>query len=140
MQSSPTQAPSATGELIASFRHGKGFLIFSLIFGVVLLALAGFVLYLGTILPPGNDGPVNLHTSRGMALNFANPHTLIYATSALLAVLAVGVFAAYVWHKKLRAPITTCLSSVSNASSTSNVSTRRLPISKTCTYSAPGKP
>ncbi|MHA4976975.1 hypothetical protein ACX0K2_10865 [Pseudomonas extremorientalis] len=104
MQSSPTQAPSATGELIASFRHGKGFLIFSLIFGVVLLALAGFVLYLGTILPPGNDGPVNLHTSRGMALNFANPHTLIYATSALLVVLAVGVFAAYAWHKKLRAP------------------------------------
>lgn len=104
MQSSPTQAPSATGELIASFRHGKGFLIFSLIFGVVLLALAGFVLYLGTILPPGNDGPVNLQASRGMALNFANPHTLIYATSALLAVLAVGVFAAYVWHKKLRAP------------------------------------
>lgn len=104
MQSSPTQAPSATGELIASFRHGKGFLIFSLIFGVVLLALAGFVLYLGTILPPGNDGPVNLQTSRGMALNFANPHTLIYATSALLVVLAVGVFAAYAWHKKLRAP------------------------------------
>lgn len=104
MQSSPTQAPSATGELIASFRHGKGFLIFSLIFGVALLALAGFVLYLSTILPPGNDGPVNLQTSRGMALNFANPHTLIYATSALLVVLAVGVFAAYAWHKKLRAP------------------------------------
>ncbi|MBC3247417.1 hypothetical protein HU746_22505 [Pseudomonas lurida] len=104
MQSSPTQAPSATGERVASFRHGKGFLIFSVVFGVVLLALAGFVLYLGTILPSGNDGPVNLQTSRGMALNFANPHTLIYATSALLAVLALGVFAAYAWHKKLRAP------------------------------------
>lgn len=104
MQSSPTQAPSATGERVASFRHGKGFLIFSVVFGVVLLALAGFVLYLGTILPPGNDGPVNLQTSRGMVLNFANPHTLIYATSALLAVLALGVFAAYAWHKKLRAP------------------------------------
>ena len=104
MHSSPAQTPSATGELIASFRHGKGFLIFSLVFGVVLLGLAGFVLYLGTILPPGNEGPVSLQTSRGMALNFSSPQTLIYATSALLAVLALGVFAAYVWHKKLRAP------------------------------------
>ncbi|MGA9701623.1 hypothetical protein [Pseudomonas sp.] len=104
MQTSPAQTPSATGELIASFRHGKGFLIFSLVFGVVLLGLAGFVLYLGTILPPGNEGPVSLQTSRGMALNFSSPQTLIYATSALLAVLALGVFAAYVWHKKLRAP------------------------------------
>ncbi|MFY0746644.1 hypothetical protein [Pseudomonas sp. NFX5] len=105
MQSSPSQAPSATGELIASFRHGKGFLIFSLIFGVVLLGLAGFVLYLGTILPPGNEGPVSLQTSRGMAFSFSSPHTLIYATSALLAVLGLGIFAAYAWHRKLRAPL-----------------------------------
>lgn len=104
MPPSPSQAPSVTGELIASFRHGKGFLIFSLIFAVVLLGLAVFVVYLGTILPPGNEGPVSLQTSRGMALSFSNPHTLIYATSALLAVLGIGVFAAYAWHKKLRAP------------------------------------
>ena len=104
MQSSPSQAPSNAGELLASFRHGKAFLVVSLVFGTVMLALAGFVLYLGTILPPGNEGPVSLQTSRGMALNFSSPQTLIYATSALLAVLALGVFAAYVWHKKLRAP------------------------------------
>lgn len=103
MQSSPTQAPSATGELIASFRHGKGFLIFSLIFGVALLGLAVFVLYLGTILPAGSNGPVT-QTARGMSFSFSSPQTVIYFTSALLTVLALGVFAGYAWHKKLRAP------------------------------------
>ncbi|CRM12146.1 hypothetical protein VRB50_19870 [Pseudomonas poae] len=105
MQPSPTQAPSATGELIASFRHGKGFLMFSLIFGVVLLGLAVFVLYLGTILPAGSEGPVAGETSRGLSFSFSSPQTLIYATSALLAVIALGVFAAYAWHKRLRAPV-----------------------------------
>ena len=104
MQPSPTQAPTATGELIASFRHGKGFLIFSLIFGVALLGLAAFVLYLGTILPAGSGGPVVGQTSRGMSFSFSSPQMLIYATSALLTVLALGAFAGYVWHKKLRAP------------------------------------
>ena len=104
MQPSPTQAPTATGELIASFRHGKGFLIFSLIFGVALLGLAVFVLYLGTILPAGSGGPVVGQTSRGMSFSFSSPQMLIYATSALLTVLALGAFAGYVWHKKLRAP------------------------------------
>ncbi|AGE27317.1 hypothetical protein H045_16270 [Pseudomonas poae RE*1-1-14] len=105
MQPSPTQAPSATGELIASFRHGKGFLMFSLIFGVVLLGLAVFVLYLGTILPAGSEGPVAGETSRGLSFSFSSPQTLIYGTSALLAVIALGVFAAYAWHKRLRAPV-----------------------------------
>ncbi|UOB23218.1 hypothetical protein MRY17_21270 [Pseudomonas orientalis] len=104
MQSSSTQTPSATGELIASFRHGKGFLIFSLIFGVVLLGLAVFVLYLGTILPAGSNGPVVGQTVRGMSFSFSSPQTVIYFTSALLAVLALGVFAGYAWHRKLRAP------------------------------------
>ncbi|MGK9417361.1 hypothetical protein ACSSUR_14610 [Pseudomonas cedrina] len=104
MQPSPTQAPSAAGELIASFRHGKGFLIFSLIFGVVLLGLAVFVLYLGTILPAGSNGPVVGQTVRGMSFSFSSPQTVIYFTSALLTVLALGVFAGYAWHKKLRAP------------------------------------
>ncbi|CRM47155.1 hypothetical protein [Pseudomonas sp. 37 R 15] len=104
MQSSPTQTPSATGELIASFRHGKGFLIFSLIFGVALLGLAVFVLYLGTILPAGSHGPVVGQTSRGLSFSFSSPQTLIYFTSALLTVLALGVFAGYAWHRKLRAP------------------------------------
>lgn len=102
MQSSPSQAPSNAGELIASFRHGKAFLVVSLIFGTVMLALAGFVLYLSTILPPGNDGPVSLQTSRGMTLNFSDPHMVFYATSVLLAVIGLSMFAVYVWHKKLR--------------------------------------
>jgi hypothetical protein len=105
MQPSPTQVPSATGELIASFRHGKGFLIFSLIVGVVLLGLAVFVLYLGTLLPAGSEGPVAGETSRGLSFSFSSPQTLIYATSALLAVIALGMFAVYAWHKKLRAPV-----------------------------------
>ncbi|WP_338478430.1 hypothetical protein VRB67_19590 [Pseudomonas trivialis] len=105
MQPSPTQVPSATGELIASFRHGKGFLIFSLIVGVVLLGLAVFVLYLGTLLPAGSEAPVAGETSRGLSFSFSSPQTLIYATSALLAVFALGMFAVYAWHKKLRAPV-----------------------------------
>ncbi|WP_338488226.1 hypothetical protein VRB78_20300 [Pseudomonas trivialis] len=105
MQPSPTQVPSATGELIASFRHGKGFLIFSLIVGVVLLGLAVFVLYLGTLLPAGSEAPVAGETSRGLSFSFSSPQTLIYATSALLAVIALGMFAVYAWHKKLRAPV-----------------------------------
>ncbi|AZE96449.1 hypothetical protein C4J96_4364 [Pseudomonas orientalis] len=104
MQPSPTQAPSATGELIASFRHGKGFLIFSLIFGVALLGLAVFVLYLETVMPATNNGPIVVQLSRGTAFTFSSPQTLTYSISALLAVLALGVFAGYAWHRKLRAP------------------------------------
>ncbi|MCP1512712.1 MULTISPECIES: hypothetical protein [Pseudomonas] len=102
MQSSSTPASSDTGELIASFRHGKGFLIFSLIFGVALLALAAFVLYLGTILPPGNEGPVGITTSRGMTMNFSSAQSVINFTSGLLAILGLCVFGLYAWHKKLR--------------------------------------
>ncbi|MBC3302420.1 hypothetical protein H0Z09_14920 [Pseudomonas sp. SWRI18] len=104
MQPSPTQAPSAAGELIASFRHGKGFLIFSLIFGVALLGLAVFVLYLETVIPATNNGPIVVQLSRGTAFTFSSPQTLTYSISALLTVLALGVFAGYAWHKKLRAP------------------------------------
>ncbi|MGE7815988.1 hypothetical protein ACQKMW_21520 [Pseudomonas sivasensis] len=104
MPSSPFQAPSNTGELIASFRHGKAFLVVSLIFGSVMLAMAGFVLYLSTILPQGNNGPVTLQTSRGMTLNFSDPLMVFYATSALLALIGLSMFAVYAWHKKLRAP------------------------------------
>ncbi|CRM36100.1 hypothetical protein [Pseudomonas sp. 58 R 12] len=59
MQPSPTHAPATTGELIATFRQGKAFLIFSLILAAALLGLAVFVFYLSTIVPMGNDGPVN---------------------------------------------------------------------------------
>ncbi|MCD5973511.1 hypothetical protein [Pseudomonas quasicaspiana] len=98
-----SQSPE-TGELIATFRHGKGFLVFSLVFGVVLLGLAAFVLYLGTILPPGNNGPVTT-VSRGMTLNFSSPQMLINLTSAGLAIFGLCTFAIYLWHKKLREPV-----------------------------------
>ena len=87
MPPSPTSAPSATGERIATFRQGKAFLIFSLILAAALLGLAVFVFYLSTIVPMGNDGPVSLHTSRGMTLNFASQHSVFYFTSGLLAAL-----------------------------------------------------
>lgn len=102
MQPSSTPDSSATGDLIASFRHSKGFLIFSLILGVALLALAGFVLYLGTILPPGNEGPIGVTTSRGMTINFSSGQSLINLTSGFLAILGLCVFGLYAWHKKLR--------------------------------------
>ncbi len=104
MHTSSSQAPSNAGELIASFRHGKAFLVVSLVFGAVMLGMAGFVLYLSTILPQGNSGPVTLQTSRGMTLNFSDPLMVFYATSALLAVIGLSMFAVYVWHKKLREP------------------------------------
>ncbi|WP_224792136.1 hypothetical protein [Pseudomonas fluorescens] len=42
--------------MIATYRHGKGFLVSTLIFGFIMLGMAGFVLYLGTILPGSNAG------------------------------------------------------------------------------------
>ncbi|WP_242527067.1 hypothetical protein [Pseudomonas orientalis] len=140
MQSSSAQTPSATGELIASFRHGKGFLIFSLIFGVALLGLAVFVLYLGTILPAGSSGPVVGQTSRGLSFSFSSPQTLIYFTSALLTVLALGVFAGYACTKNCARRVTTCMNTASSASSTTSTTTLPLPTSKTCTCLVPGKP
>lgn len=99
MQSSST---SSTGELLQTFRYGKALPISLSVFGVVLLALAGFVLYLRTILPTGNPGPVTLHTSRGMDLTFSSQDMVFWATAGLLAVLAVGMFGLSVWQKKLR--------------------------------------
>lgn len=101
MQTASTAAP-ATGERVASFSYGKGFLVFLLIFGVVLLALAGFVLYLGTILPHSAAGPVELNTSRGTPLNVSSPAMMIYATSAFLAVLGLIVLGLYGWQNKQR--------------------------------------
>nr|WP_314566567.1 hypothetical protein [uncultured Pseudomonas sp.] len=102
MQPSSTPTPATPGELIATFRQGKAFLIFSLILAAVCLGLAVFVLYLSTIVPMGDDGPVSLHTSRGMTLNFANQHTVFYFTSGLLAVVGLCIVGTYVWQKKLR--------------------------------------
>ncbi len=101
MQTTSTAAP-ATGQRVASFSYGKGFLVFLLVFGAVLLSLAGFVLYLGTMLPHSAAGPVELTTSRGTTLNFSSPDLMIYATSAFLAVLGLGVLGLYVWQNRQR--------------------------------------
>ncbi|WP_426133642.1 hypothetical protein [Pseudomonas sp. PWP3-1b2] len=102
MQSSSTHAPSATGELVATFRQGKAFLIFSLILAAVFLGLAVFVFYLSTIVPMGNDGPVSIQTSRGMTLNFASQHSVFYFTTGLLAVVGLFIVGTYFRQKKLR--------------------------------------
>jgi len=94
MQQSPTPASTVTGQLISTFHHGKGFLVFMLLFAIVLLGLAGFVLYLGTILPAGSSGA---NTSRG-----SSPQLLIYSVSGLLVVISAVLFGLYAWHKKLR--------------------------------------
>jgi hypothetical protein len=98
-QSSPSSTP---GELIATFRHGKGLVMFTLVFGIVMFCLAGFLLYLSTKLPVDNSAPVSVTSSRGMRLDFSSPQTMIYATSAFLAVLAVVMFGIHTWQKKLR--------------------------------------
>lgn len=104
MQQSPAPSLSTpvTGELLASFRHGKGFPLFMLVLALVMLGMACFVLYLGTILPVDSSGPVSVNSSRGTNLNFSSPQMLIYFTSALLAVIAAGLFGLYVWQKRLR--------------------------------------
>ena len=94
MQQSSTTSPTVTGQLISTFRHGKGFLVFMLLFAIVMLGLAGFVLYLGTILPTGSSGA---NTSRG-----SSPQLLIYSVSGLLVVISAVLFGLYAWQKKLR--------------------------------------
>lgn len=100
--STPSATAPTTGELVARFQYGKGFLIFLLVFGVILLGMAGFVLYLSTVLPANSSGSVTLTTQRGNTLDFSNPIVLIYCTSAFLAILGLGAFGVYAWQKKLR--------------------------------------
>jgi hypothetical protein len=65
-----------------------------LLFAIVMLCLAGFVLYLGTILPAASSGA---NTSRG-----SSPQLLIYSVSGLLVVISAVLFGLYAWQKKLR--------------------------------------
>ncbi|MBV7556141.1 hypothetical protein KW841_27700 [Pseudomonas sp. PDM28] len=94
MQQSPKPASTVTGQLISTFRHGKGFLVFLLLLAIVLFCMAGFVLYLGTILPVASSGA---NTSRG-----SSPQLLIYSVSGLLVVTSAVLFGLYPWQKKLR--------------------------------------
>lgn len=75
----------ATGELIKTFRHGKFFVYFLVVLGIVCLALAGFVVYLSTIAPQKNP-------------------PLFFGTAGFLAFCGVCGLAASVWQKKLRQP------------------------------------
>lgn len=102
MQATNPQDPSDTGELIATFRQGKAFLIFGLILAVVCLGLAAFVFYLSTIVPMGDNGPVTLHTSRGMTMNFASQDVVFSFTTGLLALIGLCLLGTTVWQKKLR--------------------------------------
>jgi hypothetical protein len=102
MQSTHPQDPSDTGELIATFRQGKAFLIFGLILAVVCLGLAAFVFYLSTIVPMAHNGPVTLHTSRGMTMNFASQDVVFSFTTGLLALIGLCLLGTTVWQKKLR--------------------------------------
>jgi hypothetical protein len=95
MQQSIKLSPSVTGQLIKTYRHGKGFPLFILLFALVMMGLSGFVLYLGTILPTGITGA---DTSRDFS-----PQSLIYFSSGLLIVICAVLFGLYTWQKKLRA-------------------------------------
>ncbi|WP_077049234.1 hypothetical protein [Pseudomonas sp. KK4] len=95
MQQSIKLSPSVTGQLIKTYRHGKGFPLFILLFALVMMGLSGFVLYLGTILPTGITGA---NTSRDVS-----PQSLIYFSSGLLIVISAVLFGLYTWQKKLRA-------------------------------------
>ncbi|RAU47879.1 MULTISPECIES: hypothetical protein [unclassified Pseudomonas] len=92
MHTSNLNTSTDTGPLIKVFAHGKGLVVFTLLFSIVMLALAGFVLYLSTILPTNGVGG-----SGG-----SNPVLLIYAASGFLVVLAAVLFGIHLWQKKLR--------------------------------------
>ena len=102
MQPNNSYTSSDTGELIATFRQGKAFLIFGLILAVVFLGLAAFVFYLSTIVPMGHNGSVTLHTSRGMTLNFTGKHVVFSFTIGLLVIIGLCLLATTAWQKKLR--------------------------------------
>lgn len=102
MQPNNSHTSSDTGELIATFRQGKAFLIFGLILAVVFLSLAAFVFYLSTIVAMGDNGPVTLHTSRGMTLNFSGEHKVFSFTIGLLATIGLCLLATTAWQKRLR--------------------------------------
>ncbi|MBD8596557.1 hypothetical protein [Pseudomonas sp. CFBP 8772] len=102
MQPNNSHTSSDIGELIATFRQGKAFLIFGLILAVVFLGLAAFVFYLSTIVPMGHNGPVTLHTSRGMTLNFTGKHVVFSFTIGLLVIIGLCLLATTAWQKKLR--------------------------------------
>ncbi|WP_287813923.1 hypothetical protein [Pseudomonas sp.] len=94
--------PAPTGKLIKTFRHGKTLPVFTALFGVVLLALAIFVLYLQTAHLIASTGPVELQTNRGLNITFSSQAMMLYATAGLLAALAAGMLGLAIWQRNLR--------------------------------------
>jgi hypothetical protein len=125
---------SAAGELVARFQYGKGFLIFLLMFGVILLGMAGFVLYLSTLLPASGSGPVTLTTQRGNAIDFSSPTVLIYCTSAFLPSVWAHSVSMRGTRNCVRAT-TSCMSAASPTSPRARKPIWRSPRSKTSTCS-----
>lgn len=76
---------ASTGELIKTFRHGKFFVYFLVVLGLVCLALAGFVVDLSTIVPEKNP-------------------PLFFGTAGFLAFCGIAGLGCSVWQKKLRQP------------------------------------
>lgn len=101
MQQTSTQVP-ATGELVGTYRYGKGLKIFTTLLSVALLVLAALILYFSTTLPVNGSGPVTLNTSSGTTLRFNGEVSMLYFTSALLAFLGLGILALYAWHSRYR--------------------------------------
>lgn len=100
MQTTSTSTPS-TGELVGRFTYGKAVLVFLLIFGIGMLGMACFVLYLSTILPNLSD-PAALTLRRGGTINFASGALLIYCTSGFLALVGIGGLYSFFSQKKVR--------------------------------------
>ncbi|MBF8745439.1 MULTISPECIES: hypothetical protein [Pseudomonas putida group] len=101
MQQTSNQMP-ATGPMVGHYYYGKAARIFVIILAATLLSLAGAILYFSTLLPANSAGPVEFTTPSGSIMRFNGQVSMLYFTSALLAVLALGVSALYAWHSRYR--------------------------------------
>lgn len=101
MQQTSTEVP-VTGQLVGTYRYGKGLKIFTIVFSLALLILAGLIVYFATTLPVSSSGPVTFTTPSGSTMRFNGDVSMLYYTGALLAFIAVGIAALYAWHSRYR--------------------------------------
>ncbi|MGY4490411.1 hypothetical protein [Pseudomonas sp. TE3610] len=94
--------PADTGKHIKTFKHGKMLPLLTGLFGIVLLAVAVFVLYLQIAPHITTTGPISVQASRGMDITFASQSMMLYATAALLAALAASMLGLALWQRNLR--------------------------------------
>jgi len=92
MQQSPASLTSQTGDLIATFHHGKAFVYFTLIGSLFFLAVAGAILSLGSISPITDNGSASLSNSHCFNLDFSRQQGMIYSAAAFVAAFAVMLF------------------------------------------------